>query len=84
MKITCALDFQKISIDLHRELKTIPYNLDLYRMLDNIENMVRSLSQMEVIARRVHKYPPAEEHLEKINKAIDHFEKLLLMAKLMA
>jgi hypothetical protein len=45
--------------------------------------MVVNLSKVEVDARRSKSDWAANEHLIKINKAIDHLEKLLLMAMLM-
>jgi hypothetical protein len=46
--------------------------------------MVDELSKLEVVARRTHKNNMIDERVTAINKAIDHLEKLLLIAKLMA
>jgi DNA-binding MarR family transcriptional regulator len=53
-------------------------------MLKNIDTMVVELSKLEVSARRTRHMSYTNEQREKINKAIDHLEKLLLMAKLMS
>jgi hypothetical protein len=45
--------------------------------------MVDKLSKLEVDARRTHVQHYTKEQLEKVNVAIDHLEKLLLMAQLM-
>ena len=81
MKIKYAIDFQ--SLDLKRELDSIGYNPDLKKMYNNITNMVTELSKLEVTARRINRDNYTNPLLEKINLAIDHLEKLILMAKLM-
>lgn len=81
MKIKHAIDFQ--SLDLKRELDSIGYNPDLKKMYNNITNMVTELSKLEVTARRLNRDSYTVHLLEKINGAIDHLEKLILMAKLM-
>lgn len=81
MKIKHAIDFQ--SLDLKRELDSIGYNPDLRKMYNNITNMVTELSKLEVTARRINRDSYTIHLLEKINAAIDHLEKLILMAKLM-
>jgi hypothetical protein len=81
MKIKHAIDFQ--SLDLKRELDSIGYNPDLKKMYNNIINMVTELSKLEVTARRINNDTYTSPLLEKINGAIDHLEKLILMAKLM-
>jgi hypothetical protein len=45
--------------------------------------MVTELSKLEVTARRINRDSYTSPLLEKINLAIDHLEKLILMAKLM-
>lgn len=83
MKITQAIDFQPVSDSLRRELRSIGYNSDLNKMYLNIENMVKELSKLEVTARRSHKSNITTDKITEINKAIDHLEKLIVMAKLM-
>lgn len=83
MEIKLALDWQTISANLRKQLSTINYNPDLKRMLDNIDKMVNELSRAEVIARQTKRSYHLESHREKINKAINHLEKLILIAKVM-
>lgn len=83
MKINTALEFQIVSDALRKELRSIGYNHDLNKMFLNIEQMVTELSKLEVLARRTHKYDSVNLKLVEINKAIDHLEKLIVMAKLM-
>ena len=83
MKVKVALDWDRISIELDTRLKAIGFNPDLRKMLKNIDAMVTDLSKMEVEARRIHSITLTRSKVEKINKSIDHLEKLLLMATLM-
>jgi len=52
-------------------------------MLKNIDLMVNELSRAEVVARQTKRTYHLESHREKINKAINHLEKLILIAKVM-
>ena len=52
-------------------------------MSNNISTMVTELSKMEVTGRRLNSKLYTQELLLKINKAIDHLEKLILMGILM-
>lgn len=61
----------------------IGYNPDLQKMYKNIDKMVTELSKLEVGMRRVQKYSMLDDKVAEINKAINHLEKLLLMANLM-
>lgn len=83
MKIKVATDFQAISSQLRSELNSLNYNPDLRKMLKNIEIMVEELSKMEVEARRKQKFTYTEIKAAEINNALDHLEKLILIAKLM-
>jgi len=84
MKIETSLDWLTVGTDLSSQLNKVPYNRDLVKMFNNIGFMVDELSKQEVEARRIHKPEYTKEKVDSINKAIDHFEKLLLVAKLMA
>lgn len=83
MKIERAIDWNKVSDDLRSQMSTIGYNPDLRRMYANIEKMVTELSKLEVSFRRTQKYSMLDDKVADINKAIDHLEKLIIMAKLM-
>ena len=83
MKIEVATDWQEVHTELRVQLRKLGYNPDLQKMLNNITDMVVNLSKVEVDARRSKSDWAMNEHLVKINKAIDHLEKLLLMAMLM-
>jgi len=83
MKIERAIDWNKVSDDLRSQMSTIGYNPDLRRMYANIEKMVTELSKLEVSFRRTQKFAMLDDRVADINKAIDHLEKLIIMAKLM-
>lgn len=83
MKIERAIDWDKVSVDLTSQMKGIGYNPDLVRMHLNIGKMVTELSKLEVAIRRTGKFSMLDDKVAEINKAINHFEKLLLMANLM-
>lgn len=84
MKIENSLDWQAVHSELRTQIGQVPYNPDLRRMLNNISNMVSELSQAEVEARRISKMSYTDTKVLQINTAINHLEKLLLIAKLMA
>jgi hypothetical protein len=83
VKIETSLDWEKVQDSLNSQLESIGYNPDLRKMLKNIDVMVSQLSKLEVEARRTRHDSYSNEQKNKVNKAIDHLEKLLLMAKLM-
>lgn len=84
MKIQTSLDWDMVFKQLADHLHKLPYNSDLYKMLNNIDDMVQELSKREVDARRMRKMDYVKEEVDAVNSAIDHFEKLLIIAKLMA
>ena len=84
MRVESSLDWFDIKTELVKQLDSIGYNPDLRKMLKNIDTMVSELSKLEVESRRTHKNTYSDTQKEKVNKAIDHLEKLLLMAKLMS
>ena len=83
MKIERAIDWDKVSIELTAQMSGIGYNPDLVRMQLNIGKMVTELNKLEVAIRRTGKFNMLDDKVAEINKAINHFEKLLLMANLM-
>jgi hypothetical protein len=83
MKIETALDWQEVSIQISKDLNSIGYNPDLKKMFNNIQLMITELSKLEVNGRRLRTTNFTKDILEKINKAIDHLEKLILMGLLM-
>ena len=83
MEIQNSLDWQKVHAELSSQLSSVGYNPDLYKMLTNINLMVTELSKLEVEARRSKSTRVTQEKVVDINKAINHLEKLMLMAMLM-
>jgi len=83
MQIQTALDWQHVSDRLKTDLDRIGYNPDLKKMFNNLQLMVTELSKLEVDGRRLRVKDYTQNQVEKINKAIDHLEKLILMGLLM-
>jgi cob(I)alamin adenosyltransferase len=82
MQIQSSLDWNHVHSELRTQIGQVPFNPDLRRMLNNISNMVAELSAAEVETRRLNKPEYNKEKVDAINKAIDHLEKLLLIAQL--
>jgi hypothetical protein len=83
MKIETALDWQEVSAQIRRDLDRVGYNPDLKKMFNNIQDMITELSKLEVNGRRIRSTTYTQSQVDKINKAIDHLEKLILMGLLM-
>jgi hypothetical protein len=83
MKIERAIDWNQVSNDLNSQMNGIGYNPDLHRMHKNIDKMVTELSKLEVAIRRTGKFNMLDDKVADINTAINHLEKLVLMANLM-
>ena len=83
MKIETALDWQQVSAKLRIDLNSIGYNPDLQKMFNNLQLMVTELSKLEVNGRRLRSADFTKKEVDKINSAIDHLEKLILMGLLM-
>jgi len=83
MEIKHSLDWQKVNSQLRKQLSQVNYNPDLYHMLKNIDHMVTELSKDEVVARQTRRTTTWNNQLEKINKSINHLEKLILIAQVM-
>ena len=83
MKIETALDWQEVSAKLRIDLHSLGYNPDLQKMFNNLQLMVTDLSKLEVNGRRLRSTDFTKKEVDKINSAIDHLEKLILMGLLM-
>jgi hypothetical protein len=84
MKIETSLDWGEVGGELTRQLNKLPYNQDLRKVINNIDHMIVDLSKAEVEARRINKPQYTKEKVDAVNKAIDHLEKLILIATLVA
>ena len=79
-----AEEARDIIIDLRKQLHRLPYNADLFKLLNNIGEMNSQLSRLEVEMRQTRKSHKFDAHKEDMIKAIKHLEHLILMATLMA
>lgn len=82
--ITSSLEWSQRRDVLVDQIRTLPYNSDLRKMLDNIEPMVRDLSRAEVFYRRMHRSGKSIPELDRVNDAINELEKWIIMGKLWA
>ena len=79
-----ALEASNIVTDLRKQLNRLPYNADLHKLLNNINDMNKELSRLEVEARQTRKTYKFDAYKEDMVKAIKHLEHLILMATLMS
>ena len=79
-----ALEASNIVTDLRKQLNRLPYNADLFKLLNNINEMNKELSRLEVEMRQTRKSYKFDAHKEEMVKAIKHLEHLILMATLMS
>ena len=79
-----AIEARDIIIDLRKQLNRLPYNADLHKLLNNINEMNKELSRLEVEMRQTRKSYKFDAHKEDMIKAIKHLEHLILMATLMS
>ena len=81
---TTALEAEKIVEDLRRQIKTLPYNKDLRKLLENCEKLKGILGSAEVRARQLQKPYLANKARDDLKIAIDYLEKVVLIATLSA
>ena len=79
MRIESSVDWRVIESELTIQMRSMYYNRDLYKMKDNINNMVTELSKSEVDARRMNKMSHLQSKIDDINIAISNLEKWILM-----
>lgn len=86
--ITRALDWDNGPDNVRdyykRRIQNLPYNPEIRVMLRNIDDMVRSLSQAEVIARRNHRPTHQLSELQRVNTAIEQLEQWLILGTLLS
>ena len=79
-----ALEASNIVTDLRKQLNRLPYNADLHKLLNNINEMNKELSRLEVEMRQTRKSYKFDAYKEEMVKAIKHLDHLILMATLMS
>jgi DNA-binding transcriptional regulator GbsR (MarR family) len=79
MKIESISDWPNIDAELQRQIRSVNYNSDLYKMKRNIDAMVKELSKAEVEARRLKNFKYLQPKIDEINVAIDKMEKWIIM-----
>lgn len=87
MELKTATDWHpmlwKLRDTLYDIADTTDASYDLYRLLNNITDMVTAFSKLEVDARRIHKDTALIEPRANINSAIKRLDQLILVAILM-
>lgn len=83
-EFTTALEAEKIIEELHRQIKTLPYNKDLRKLLENCEKLKGILGSAEVRARQLQKPYLANKARNDLKTAIDYLEKVVLISTLSA
>ena len=81
-EFTTALEAEKIVEELRRQIKTLPYNKDLRKLLENCEKLISILGSAEVRARQLQKPYLANKARQDLKTAIDYLEKVVIIAKL--
>jgi hypothetical protein len=80
MKVETYSDWEQVKADLTTQLKSINYNPNLFKILNNIQDMVNDLSRVAVDARRTRNSRIIVDKLTEINGAIEQLEKLIMYA----
>ena len=83
-EFTTALEAEKIISELNYQIKTLPYNKDLRKLLENCEKLKGILGSAEVRARQLQKPYLANKARDDLKIAIDYLEKVVLIATLSA
>ena len=79
-----AMEASLIVLDLRKQLNRLPYNADLHKLCNNINEMNKQLSRLEVEMRQTRKSYKFDAYKVEMIDAIKRLEHLILMATLMA
>lgn len=79
MKINNSSDWFLVDLELNNQVRSLNFNIDIYKLKHNIENMVKELSKAEVEARRIKTNKYIQPKIDEINIAIDQLEKLIIV-----
>lgn len=77
-----AIEAQKIVRTLRDRLKSLKYNPDLKKMVDNLDCLVTELSKAEVVARNNRTPGLIQKPREELTKAITYADNMILLAAL--
>ena len=79
-----AMEASLIVLDLRKQFNRLPYNADLHKLCNNINEMNKQLSRLEVEMRQTRKSYKFDAYKVEMIDAIKRLEHLILMATLMA
>lgn len=77
-----SIECRSVLNRVHNHLKQVNYNPDLYKLYNNLEELIQTISKTEVECRRSKNYKRLEKPIKDFNDAVDRLEKLILIAKL--
>ena len=79
MEIKTIEDWQAVDIEIQRQIRGVGYNRDLAKMKRNLDEMIRELSQYEVVARRNKNYRYIQPKIDEINRTIESLQNWILV-----
>jgi hypothetical protein len=82
-KFQTTLEARQILTELRKQTRSVPYNKDLRKLLDNCELLMIKMGNAEVLARQSHKPKLVEQSRDELARAMDYAEKMILLAKLL-
>lgn len=81
-KFNTALEAEKIIDQLRNQLKSLPYNKDLRKLLTNCEKLKAELGSSEVRARQYQRPGLTNGPRAELKAALDYLEKVIIIATL--
>jgi hypothetical protein len=81
-EFTTAVDASFIIHDIIDRAQKLEYNKDIYKLINNLRELLDDLSKAEVMARQQGNPNWAKKPREDLAQAIDYAEKILLIAYL--
>lgn len=82
VRFQTALEASHIIDDLDKQARSLNYNKDIRKLIDNARTLVGALGNAEVRVRQLHKPHLANTPRQELAQAIDYCEKMLLILRL--
>lgn len=74
-EFTTAIEATSIITEITGNAQCLPYNKDIYKLINNLRELLDNLSKAEVIARQQNNPNWSKGPREKLRQAIDYAEK---------
>ena len=81
-EFTTAVEASAIIHDLIGNAQRLPYNKDIYKLINNLRDLLNDLSKAEVMARQQNNPNWIKTPHTKLAQAIDYTEKMILLYQL--